>query len=945
MGGYCLMEKIDYGKIIKLLVEEYPHDMEKFEKVINDSESHYGVCSALSFDTIINSDIWNADEKTILIRLFGYSNCDHELSYFNEDSNKVTMLAKHTIKYDNLTGFEALMRTFKDIKEHFNYNSKDYVYRDILETINDSAKEDLVSKYMEIALNVLAEEDLKRLIKPYYEARRISSVHNKSIINNIIRTKDLRLIKKYISYVDDVNLYISTAVETGDIGIVRYFLEDLDVDINYYPDEVILRELPALKMAIRNNDFEMVKFLGEHNVDFNLRANEDNFVENLINSKIKVFYMDPYIQGGAKNISNENILRLKYLRESSPLEYASKLDDNYIDNKFSDKCYVNFKGNIDVKPQSLVINFDCISDDIINRGKIVDFIFDKLNDKTNVNFTDLIAMSFITRDVNRFNKYSNYAMDNVCFIDFDYLFDLYFSFRIDSIKEMTVPFLNLLSKYSSGGLLASNFFDVYLNKRLNGELGFQFNKFNRLVFNYIPEQTKKDKCLVPYCRDIFTLNELLDLDFDINQIDDMGRNILFNLFFNLKKLISENDISEKEILLFDYLVDEMDLSLKDKDGKNVLYYALENIGGDYRRSKYYDFLNEKEVCPRYKSIVVRLIRKMDSRDICDESIVQLLESKVANWDKPYGIMARYVYRYYKELFEALMDKGFVLSDKLLDEIFRGFYSNLDFYRTGIGMLSDGKISDGAKVQSDNELDFLYEKLDKNTKIQKCNIDLECKKIFSNRDINFEEYKDMLINFRCQINSLKTFYSENIIKKYNPVKYLEYVKDKYHTIYFNLDNYLLKLIIMGLRRFGNDKIDDILRLCPDFNINSCLYKESIEMSYYDHLADIMEFDSDGNEIDGERFEASKLEVRGDDEILFTGGLMQYAILDNDMNLVKNLRLRGANLELVIYNDDYTWNYVNSYSMLNYIESIMGNKKYKNLDSNSRGYYLKLVNKKN
>lgn len=213
-------------------------------------------------------------------------------------------------------------------------------------------------------------------------------------------------------------------------------------------------------------------------------------------------------------------------------------------------------------------------------------------------------------------------------------------------------------------------------------------------------------------------------------------------------------------------------------------------------------------------------------------------------------------------------------------------------------------------------------------------------------ITFEEFITKLEDFNKQIINLKQFYKENIQKKFNPKEYLEYAKNRYNTIYEDLDSYLLIIIIRSLLEYGNDKLEAILEALPDYDINNFVEDSDIRLDYWNYLAkvsDIIGEEENGEPIiDTSYLKNANIHLELNDRILFTGGLVQYAILMNDLSMLKFLYEKGANLKLIIDGVDYTWDYVNSQAIMDYLESIIGKQKYGDLTDEEEAYYLNLIN---
>ena len=89
---------------------------------------------------------------------------------------------------------------------------------------------------------------------------------------------------------------------------------------------------------------------------------------------------------------------------------------------------------------------------------------------------------------------------------------------------------------------------------------------------------------------------------------------------------------------------------------------------------------------------------------------------------------------------------------------------------------------------------------------------------------------------------------------------------------------------------------------------------------------------------------KSKLTEDENLKFTGGLLQYAVLVDNIDMVKLLHERGANLSCFINNKEVTSSYVNSEDMKNYLEMLIG-KDYNDFDLNvaEYEYYMRLIGK--
>lgn len=962
------MGKIDYKKILEKLVKDDHHALDKIEKVIADSKKNDKfVYASLSFKEIVNDKEWNASEKERLLRLFGYEKSEQELEYIDKYSHKQKMDASvHMIKFNNLSGFTAYMNCFKDIESHYTgtYITKDESYRHILDAINNQASKttekytdnrkvkysEILTKeqeleFMKVALSILSEEDKKRLCADFYEAHCLKAVNNRSIFINIIKTGNIELIDEYVPYVDNISAYLSYAVDTGNIEVVRHFIADLGADINYYPKEAIYGLLTPLKRAINNNDYEMVEFLLDTGADINLSVLEEDFIDNLHNTSLKIFDRWNHVHPKRCKENDEDVKDLQYLRTSTPLEYATT-----INNYEQSQCYagylISFEGNTNYVYNKMKIDNEKPIEEQISRAKIINLLFEKADKSKGVNATDLLCTALVTQDTLNINKYIDYIIANKMEVDVNKLFNLFLYLNLDKYEELTSILMNFIEKYSkNSSKVKKQLFNMYLDKTVKyyAREGFVLNNFTSTLLNGIDNCDRKTIILMPYVKDVETAKKLMDLDFDIKQTDKDGKNILFRLLHYRYK---RDKLTTKEKELFEFLTTInketkerlIDIRHRDNYNKNALYYALRTMDteDEYR----YGSKEEVYTYTDFEDLVADFIDMLPEKEVNNKDVVEVLETRMTefcsyNSARSNRIHADFVYQHHKKLMTALRRKMF-FSDKIYQEIFEKLYPTEEYK---IELLN-------SRVQVEPSLDFVYEVLDKNTKIQKISIAKNYDKYINyliKTNASFEEFLCVFKKLIDDVKKLEQFYKRNITKRYNVDKYLEYVKNKYNVSYNDLSSFILRMIIFGIRKYGSDNLPLILELCPFFDINTVIYDEDIKMSYYTHLAEVTvdDYDDEGYPVEPEdRFEAENLRLDYDDNILFTGALIHYGILINDIELVKYLQSIGAKTKLIIEGENHTWDYVNSTAMAALLEPEVGPRDLAELDEEERKYLLGL-----
>ncbi|MDD3048377.1 MAG: ankyrin repeat domain-containing protein [Bacilli bacterium] len=948
-------KKIDYQKILNQVVSEYPHNIDAIKQVVEQAKKENNYIK-LTFEDIISNKEMTGKEKSELLRFFQYSKREHELIDQDESHHDIKISAiSHCIKYDNFSGFQSLALTFFDIGSHYTgtYISKDDAYKSILYSILYNSKENVKSKYLDFMLKNTPEESLNRLFEPYYEAHYLGAVHDENIIKYIIDSNDLNLIKKYLKYVKNINLYLSSAVNTGKTEIVEYFLKQ-GADINYVIEEPIVGYLTPIKTAIKNNNLEMYQFLVKNGADINLQTFEPDFVNKVLNYKINIkknSWNGPRESDFEKESWDyDDACQLRFTRESSPLEYATKLLKSkkekkaYLYKNGSGYFIVYFNGVHQSFKNNLKIDLSEPLHEALDRQKIINDIYNNLPDSKidNVNYTDLLSFTFISRDIESFNKYAAEIVKNKKDIDLEKLVELFFDFELDNSNIILESFVDLCDKIKPDFKCALKIFEYYIDSEVKWyrNSSFYISDFSESLLKRISEKDRQNICLMPYCRNLKTCKKLLEYGFDINQVDKDGNTILFYLLS-----IKTRDFSNTEFELFEFLLENMDISIKNNNGVTALYNALQAY--DTKDEYVYADVNREHQPTNMEIAATKLISKMNKEDVCDPSIHEVVNWRYwiypekdaegnQNKHDSHGewMRAEVIYRNHKDLFLALLEKGFVLSDELLALIFKTLYSEKDQERLN------------KSINIDKTLEFVYEHLDHNTNIQKQNPDSEYNNIMElikNNNKPILELKNRLIKFNKTISSLKEFLVKDIPLKSNPKRYLEYAKEKYGIDYKKLDEYFILIFMNAINKLSLSELSELLDLCPVFNINAYVIDKNWDDSRL--LCNIFDYDEEYNEIhDEDYFEPNSFPITDYGVRGFTGGLMQYAILINNVELADLLHSKGAKYELIVNGEDYTWEYVNSYTMMNQIESATGKQIYGELKDEEVDYYLKLVKQK-
>lgn len=896
------MNKNSYKKILEQIIYDFPHDLDKIETIIKDSSTSEHTKVSISFEEIINSKIWNKEEKIKLLEITGYNKGVKSLS-------EILDALANSIQNDLLSSFEALVSVF------FNRETSLDVYRNTFDLIlSHCSTSKKIANYMSIVLYNLDFYKIKELINPHYDGNNTHNIVNRSIMIPIIKTKDVFFISKYISFIDDINIYLNDVIDTGSTEILDLFIAN-GANLNYVGENILVNNLSPIKIAIKNNDLKMFETLKEKGVNLKRKKCDNRLYKKLRKSQSKKTNLN------TSNIDENKIEYLKFKRESSPLEYATVILDTKYDEK-KDIYEVKFPDSI------LCVDINNLSESMQNRINIVNGLKEYATD---TDYTNLIIFTFITRDIDNFNEYTKYIIDNNIKLNMNILIKRFFDFNLHKYKDMYVPFLEFISNYDKNvyGDLINYYLDTVIVNA--GSKSFYMTDFINALLKRIDSKDRIRLNIMPYCKDIKTVKELISLSFSINDTDTDGKNIMYHLLCDKEY---DKDLTKEELELFEYLLDKIDLSHKDKNGKLVLYYAMQKFST--RMECIAPNKTKTGTLSNIESCVAKLINKMKSKDVLSSDIREVLESRI-NYMRQ-GILGdqiyiEYVLNHHKELFDALSNKGFVFNDEILNKIF----NTMDFFEYSKKKNTRFK-EDTINVR--DTLEYTFTKLDKNTDIQILDIDekfSELKESINEID-DFNEALIKYLKFNSQIVYLNLFYKNKILKKSNPKRYMNFAETEYKTKYHDLDVYLLRAIFMIINKFGTDNIATILDLTPNLNINSYVVDEDVGISYFDYMNEMLKeghFIPENNKVDDEE---------NPQNILFTGGLMQYAVLTNNYELMKTLFRRGAKLNLNIDGVDHTWDYVNSDNMNGYFELVVGEKRLRNLDSEEKEYYYKLVNNK-
>ena len=617
-------------KALKYLIENAPHDMEKFQSLYN-VEIEGKNRAEVRLHDILLSNVWNAEEKAQLIKLYGY-NIDE------------------CIKEKNFSGVQALLSlgnhisvaTIARIIEYIDDPSERYKFCELI--VNHYKDKESIEAYTGTG-NQCYLREIPSLCDRYPEYTGfLNEIFGTTVssMEDICGTNDLELIKLFLPTVKNINPLFMFAVRSKNIEMVKLFIE-AGANVNFQDLEFErdngrrLFKIP-LKIAIDNNDLEMVKFLHQNG------ANLD-FVD-------KSERMQEFIGKLGKEETEKETHQYKdycdrhdyIIWSKTPLEYAitlgaaSIIDQDLINNNSTRK-------NDSFRKQSK------------DRIDIVKYLYE--NGATfgegQINYTDLICFAIKSDDFDSTKYYFEEALKKGNKLDFVKII----SFIHDpGFKEGANPWFRLCEEYSKK-IDTENYnrnIKLMLEKLFN-EFSFndyQFNIYRAIITDFnktLPKDMLKDIPAI-FCVNLENLEEVLSLGYDINSVEN-GRNILMDYIMNrhvnieiINKLISLGaNINYQDPQSGHSALSCVMAKLPEYDfGKFINKFNLETQQLYYPPEEY-----EKEI----KSLVKVIIELSNQEIVMSKSV----KNNVCERIKP-----GYPQIIYNEILVALSKKGFKVDD-------------------------------------------------------------------------------------------------------------------------------------------------------------------------------------------------------------------------------------------------------------------------------------------
>ena len=655
-------------KALKYLIDNVPHNMDLFYELYNVEIEGTDRAEVGLYD-ILFSDVWTTEEKEELIELYGHNDKErHEYSHWNyksyERDNGYSAgieglpLIDQCIKHKNYSGVEALL----NLGEHISVAT---IMR-IIEYITDPKER---YKFCELIINHYKDKECIMAYKGNGNQcylRKIPSLCDRysddggyydrdywrtiSSMENICETNDIELIKLFLPTIKNINPLFMFAVRSKNIEMVKLFI-DAGADVNYQDLEfkdIDRKHLKtSLKIAIDNNDLEMIKFLHQNgaNLDFVDKSEKMQEFTKKIEKEVHKY--------------KENYDRQDYISlTKTPLEYAINSGAASIINP-------------DIISNNSAIKNNSYEKQFKERIEIVKYLYE--NGATfgdgEINYTDLICFAIKSDDFETTKYFFEEALKNNNHLDFAKIISFihtpgivktsyYSSVHYKIFEEGANPWFKMCEEYSKKIdnenynkniklMLKKIFKDFTFNN-------YQFEKYREVITDFSKVLPSEDKKEIPavFGVSLNNLEEVLDLGYDINCINTDGSSIFMNY-------INNSDINVEVI---DKLISlGANPNYQSSDGKNALSCAIAKFP-EYDFEKYIDIFNREtgklyhapdEYEKNKKIIVLKMIDLSNQDIIMSDSVKQAVYKKIT---------PGYSQIIYNEILVALSKKGFKVGD-------------------------------------------------------------------------------------------------------------------------------------------------------------------------------------------------------------------------------------------------------------------------------------------
>ena len=940
------MGKVDLKKLFEKVYEEDHHNLDLLIKIHLDRNlSYWDEDVKNMYQRVLYDCSWSAEEKVELLNKLHippyerklkiyqsgekevYSSIEHMLMFKNESGLKALILMKLMEKNsDDLSGYFAMVLKYVNQRTLVHYQES--ISRNIvsiygpkkelqkIEKINPAihpgsfTHKDEVS-YMKLVLSMIPKKTLRSIIND-----------NVEILNSIIKTQNFKFIDEYINlYNKDISVFLPAAVETGNLDLVKHLIsKGANLDYQY-----LAGTFNPVEMAVICNYNHILKYLIE-------------------------------CGGSVDNKRNHNQLL-------SPTDMSYSLSKNRVCNGYNYECSYAYMrpcqgavyGNYRTQYSSGISSK--VSKNSAKRTEVIYSCFENSKNKLELDYTSILITSIFSIDNKYIKKYTDYILENNINVDLFKILD-YVEVsncadnedKIQYIKDYILPCCTNASKKIAEYLnsIVSDWPKV--SNEQDAALAIENNiHYIDTLLNSVLEEDKNDIVLLPYVRNIEDLKVFLKHGFDINQRDKNGNSILINLFIMHNVSYDYGDFSDDEYKLFKYLtnIDSKtnkplsDITACNEEGFNALAMGIKflHLYGEERLAN----IKNTNCRTKKEEALVKLVKMLPKECVDINSVHEMLNRRRQYPEVyPDGIRDGLVDKHGKFEEECLYQNHY----HLFTELKRKMNFKKEFSQEIISKYFDRIktiFGEFKNIDYEKTEEFLYLCIDYDTEIQHLSISSVFNELSNKaQNASYEEYLKLLQELSETARTLADFYEQHVSNKVAKDKYLEFVAKKYDTKYNVSQRYLMQFILYGIYKFGREKVDEILINCPQFNQNKIVsfYIPTNFASIY--LSNFEYCDEDGYPHRIEKMVSPKIADKYfwslcDNKTWMTGTLMSYAILINDMELVKKLKELGLDFYPECNDEvDIIWDYVTSNEMKEYLETKVGPQFFADLNDDEIAY---------
>lgn len=663
-------------KALDYLVKKYPHDILKFRSLYN-VEVQGKEKAKIPLLDILLSDIWSASEKSELMTIYGYDdivqnekNCWTFRNEKHDDGSNYGMegftLVDGCVKNRSYSGLEALfnlgghislgtikriMLYIDDPKERYrfcklivdHYSAKDeiYAYQGAGQGCQLMKLSSLCDRYAIYTVNCVNQKNL---------------LFTASAMKALCETNDLDLLKLFLPLVKDINSLFSFAVTSGNIEIIKLFIECgakinfQDLEFIYDYNRIVFKT--PLKVAIDNNDLTVVSFLHENGADLNFVDKSEkmqSYIDHLRHDETtqKTHYYADYWD------------RHDYMCWAmAPLEYAINL------------------GPASIIDQDLINNtsrrrYDTYEKQFKDRIMIVRYLYDSGATFTggSINYTDLICFAINSDDFATTKYFFEEAYKNKAQLDFSKIISfIHIPGRIKrkdnaiesykSFEQGAIPWLRLCEEYCKK--MDTQNYELYIKLmllKIFNELcdnDYQYNIYKSLIKDFsklIPKEELKD---IPagFGLSLENIEDVISFGFDINCPKD-GQSIIMS--FLLDRSVNPRIINKLVSL-------GANINFQDpQSGRNALSCAIDLLH-KFDFCTYVDIFDKETGTLYYSPEEYDKEAKAVIKTIIDLSSEDIITSDSVKKSVYFKIKPGYPQIVFNDVLQALSSKGFIVDD-------------------------------------------------------------------------------------------------------------------------------------------------------------------------------------------------------------------------------------------------------------------------------------------